>query len=162
MNKMWSYKKECIKCHKIIWYQTPADLKRRSKTNLCANCFKHLKGKKSARWHNGKSHTELGYILISKHDHPFAKKNGYVLEQRLVMENHLGRYLKPEEIVHHRNGIKTDNRIENLELTNPSDHARKHNTKHRKCIICDKPHKARGYCVYHYWLYFLKFHRIPK
>ena len=57
-----------------------------------------------------------GYKLIKKPNHPMARKNGYILIHRLIMANYLGRLLATIEVVHHKNGNKLDNRIENLEL----------------------------------------------
>ena len=79
-----------------------------------------------------KKHT-LGYILEYCPDHPFAMRDGYVLQHRLVMERHIGRVLSVDEIVHHKNGVKDDNRIENLELTNRSEHARIHMEERKQC-----------------------------
>lgn len=71
-----------------------------------------------------------GYLYVSIPEHPNATGDGhYVYEHRVVMENHLGRVLDKDESVHHINGIKTDNRIENLELLSNSEHARKHAKK---------------------------------
>lgn len=79
-----------------------------------------LKGKyigiNSSGWKGGRFKNSGGYILIKSLNHPYADKYGYVLEHRLVMETHLGRHLLPTEITHHINGIKDDNRIENLML----------------------------------------------
>jgi len=77
----------------------------------------------SNKWKNGKFKTYSGYIIIHYPNHPFCNVQGYVFEHRLIMEKKLGRYLKSKEIVHHINGIKEDNRIENLMLfKNNSEH----------------------------------------
>ena len=71
-----------------------------------------------------------GYIAIYTKNHPYSVKikgTGYVLEHRLVMEKHLGRYLKPTEIVHHIDGNQSNNVISNLMLfPNQSAHVKFH------------------------------------
>jgi hypothetical protein len=59
-----------------------------------------------------------GYVLVPGKGHPNAEKGGNIREHILVMSKHLGRPLKKRETVHHKNGIRSDNRIENLELWN--------------------------------------------
>ena len=49
-----------------------------------------------------------------------TEDNKYILEHRFIMESHIGRSLFPEETVHHKNGVRDDNRIENLELWSSS------------------------------------------
>lgn len=59
--------------------------------------------------------TMQGYVMLRGVDHPNAS-DGFMFEHRLVMAQHLGRALYPDETVHHKNGDKGDNRIENLEV----------------------------------------------
>jgi len=73
-------------------------------------------GKRNHQWKGGETIDQEGRVLVRKPSHPHVRKNGYVFRSHIVMEKILGRYLKPEEVVHHKNKILDDDRPENLEL----------------------------------------------
>lgn len=90
--------------------------------------------------------------LISKGDywyckvpeHPKATKLGYVFHHRILMENFLGRLLKENEIIHHKDGNKRNNAMENLEVMDAVEHVRQHALSkgilmcYLKCPECDE------------------------
>ena len=95
------YKKPCPRCSKLI----------QLKSDLCGKCESQTRRK------FGTLVKHQGYVFKRNREHPRAQKGtGYIFEHILVMEEKLGRFLLPRENVHHKNGIKHDNRIENLEL----------------------------------------------
>ncbi len=88
-------------------------------------------GANSSRWKGGRV-KRSGYILVKSYDHPNRDIDNNVREHRLVVEKHLGRYLNKNELVHHINGIRNDNRIENLVVYKRGLHMNKHwETKHK-------------------------------
>ena len=91
------------------------------------------KGSKHWNWKDGIRTKKTGRIEIYSLEHPFANKCGYVLEHRLVMEKHLGRFLKLTEVVHHIDKNPKNNSIDNLMLfPSNSAHTRFHNYQRGK------------------------------
>lgn len=86
----------------------------------------HLIGTKNPAWKGGQFTGSRGYVFVwlSLDDffHPMVDKSGYVVEHRYIMAKSLGRCLQLSEVVHHKNGIKDDNRIENLQLMSDLGH----------------------------------------
>lgn len=77
---------------------------------------------KNPAWKGGRLNRRDGYIFVKQPSHPFAGFNGYVMEHRLVMEKRVGRYLQSNEIVHHRDGNRSNNDDSNLILLDKNKH----------------------------------------
>lgn len=106
--RYWNKKVPCPGCSKPI----------AKKHTLCISCFnKSHTGPKNGNWKGGGTYHKKGYLMRSAPGHPRARGKGqYVFEHILVVENRIGRYLVPGENIHHKNGVKSDNSEDNLEL----------------------------------------------
>ena len=110
----------CLDCGKGRW----VILKKGKPANLrCHTCARQRQvGVNHPNWKGGRVKEHYGYVYIKLQPgdffYPMATKKGmgYVLEHRLVMAKSLNRCLLPWEVVHHRNGDRDDNRLDNLEL----------------------------------------------
>jgi hypothetical protein len=149
-------KGNCKRCNKF--------LKRVGPSGHCIDCHKTLfTGENSPHWKGGVMMDNRDkYVKVRCEGHPRAKARGhYVQEHILVMEKALGRYLKEGEIVHHKNHNRRDNRIENLQLTDPSEHQKIHGKERtaeallRRCRICGEKQRCLNLCDNHYanWRY---------
>jgi hypothetical protein len=110
----------CEKCGKERWV-------RFSKGEITARYCRHCAKKMTVKVKEKGCYDKEGYIRLNKSlvDPLFGSmisKYGYVLEHRLIMAQYLGRCLTSSEIVHHLNGKKDDNRLENLELVGKGEH----------------------------------------
>jgi hypothetical protein len=143
--------RKCLECGKEFpFYNSPSTIIRGGRGKFCSRecCIKgkkYCRGAENNKWKGGISINELGYILVKSPDHPNKDKHGYFRKHRLVMEEHLGRYLLKTEEVHHINGDKTDNRIENLQLiSSRSEHLR---LEHKLGTYINHLNKLNGTCT---------------
>lgn len=139
-------KRICGYCGKEFETYACYDKRRRGKrycSKKCEGMDRSLNNTR-AEWEGGHIGRSTGYMYI--------RIGGVdVGEHILVMEKHIGRRLEKDEVVHHINGNKLDNRIENLKLMTRSEHYKLHHPKtDRKqiCIVCGeyRTHHARGLC----------------
>lgn len=126
----------CVDCGKPRWVHLVKGQPVYKRCNACANPARKLRrGEENPNWKGGRHHTPQGYIEVRLQPddffYPMANRGGYVLEHRLVMANHLRRCLHSWEIVHHKHGIKDDNRLSQLELTTNGSHSLAHSKGYR-------------------------------
>ena len=112
----------CLNCESAF---TSTRQSQRFCSKSCAS-----RGERNGRWKGGRLITLQGYVKVFAPGHPYAVRN-LVPEHRVVMEQHLGRYLLPSEVVHHQNHNKQDNRLRNLVLMTNTEHSRQHSLGNR-------------------------------
>ena len=134
--------KKCLICNKKFLVVPSKKM-----AKYCSRACKHLAPRKKGADHpsfKGGGVKSDGYRYICNKP-----------EHRIVMEKELGRKLKGYECVHHKNGIKDDNRLENLELMSKSKHASLHGKistwarRYNHCRFCGtnkERHHSRGFC----------------
>lgn len=87
------------------------------------------------KWNIEKVISKGDYNYAIVRGHPRATVQGYVLEHRAVVESHLGRILDKNEVIHHINGNKKQNNIENLVVMKNGEHARIHRLHHGRKMV---------------------------
>lgn len=86
------------------------------RSSLCIDCTRAKRGPDHHAWKGGRIIDSDGYVKVYCPEDPRAQNGRYMREHVLVMEAYLGRRLRKGENVHHINGVRTDNRPENLEV----------------------------------------------
>ena len=119
----------CVICGKVVSKYLEPSKQAVNAMKYCSHKCQGIgfEGDGHPMWKGGRQINDQGYILIYKPEHPHASNRKTVREHILVMEEHIGRYLKKGEVVHHINEICNDNRIENLMLfKNQAEHKKYH------------------------------------
>lgn len=141
--------KKCHFCNLPISVK-PSKLKAR---NFCSHkCWAKYRAEDRTLhscWNGGRNITPDGYIRIHK------EGGGYILEHRLIVESALGRPLLSSEVVHHVDGDKANNSLNNLFVTSQPEHMRLHvsgkwSRDYDSCQDCDtseSPHDSHGRCA---------------
>ena len=114
------------------WSKTPGEIERARELGKRHRTKETIEKNAEAHRIHGEGHRKMGddgYWKVYFPDHPDSNKEGYIREHRLIMEKSIGRRIQKGEIVHHKNGVKTDNRIENLQLMTAHDHMSYHMKK---------------------------------
>lgn len=136
---------KCAGCGKLTW--TFKSNIKKGKFFVCSQTCKNSQmiGPKNPAFTGGRKFKDgkkkQGHVLLYKPNHPLNYKN-YVPEHRIVVEKHIKRFLKKEEVVHHINCVKDDNRLKNLFVCSSNSH---HNLVHGSINKIIKPLLERGY-----------------
>ena len=128
----------CATCGITFWVSN-AEIRKGNGKYCSKNCYgKDYRGRQSRNWRGGRKKNN-GYIEIYMPESSMADVMGYVKEHRYVMSQYLGRDLTTDELVHHIDGIKTNNNIENLEIMTKGIHS----CIHHKGSIFSDTHRMR-------------------
>ncbi len=114
----------CVDCGKERWVQL---CRGKPESLRCRPCGMFGRHSGIPRLWKGGRYIKDGYICVLQKGHPRTNSNGYVKQATLVLEEALGRYLLPRMVIHHVNGVRDDDRLENLVEISQAKHMAIHN-----------------------------------